>query len=104
MVTYQIQYKEKTDIRGCNASEKVPSSGNDQQYAQELKTCFLRNDLKLNKPMISEYTNGGHWRVVAELPTLQAAITATKSLLKKYGYENLQICKVTSLKIEVHAE
>ena len=107
MVKYQIQYKEKVDMRGCNADEYTPRySGSPvlQTYAEELKTCYLREELSKQHPMIAEYSNGGHGRVVAELPTLQAAIIAAKALIKKYGYDRIQICKVTALKVNVTTE
>ncbi|MBY2478814.1 hypothetical protein KWV16_18250 [Clostridioides difficile] len=61
---------------------------------------------KVNQNVLSGPPNEANefWRVVCDMPTLQSAISTTKSLVKKYGYENFQICKVTSIRVEVHAE
>ncbi|MCC0635251.1 MULTISPECIES: hypothetical protein [unclassified Clostridioides] len=61
---------------------------------------------KVNQNELSGPPNEANefWRVVCDMPTLQSAISTTKSLVKKYGYENFQICKVTSIRVEVHAE
>ena len=46
----------------------------------------------------------GVWKVVAQLPSLKSAINSAKVLIKKYGYDRVQICRVTKLNIKVEVE
>lgn len=44
------------------------------------------------------------WEVVAEHPTLKSATIAAKTLIKKYGYDRVRICRATKMKINIELE
>lgn len=78
MITYQVQYKvdmDKYQIKG--STDKPPVVGEAPQ---------------------------GTWKVIAELNSLKSALNSAKALIKKYGYENIRVCRSTKMNIKVVLE
>lgn len=46
----------------------------------------------------------GVWKVIAEMPSLKSAMSSAKALIKKYGYDRIQICRSTKMNIKVELE
>ena len=82
MISYQIQFKKQIDPEAKD--NKWPPW--DKNVSDQSKK------------------NIEVWEVVATLPSLKAAINSAKVLIKKYGYDRVQICRVTKLNIKVEVE
>jgi hypothetical protein len=46
----------------------------------------------------------GVWKVVAEMHSLKSALNSAKTLIKKYGYDRIQICRSTKMNVKVELE
>lgn len=80
MITYQIQYKEDMSL-----------------YEVKDKSGKLVPDVVGTAPW-------GTWKVIAEMPSLKSALSAAKNLVKKYGYERIQICRSTKMNVKIELE
>lgn len=65
---------------------------------------------KLSDEDLSKISQGvgeapwGAWKVIAETHSLKSALNSSKALVKKYGYERIQICRSTKMNIKVELE
>lgn len=82
MITYQIQYK--IDMK-------------DYEYTDAVKESPI-------KPATVGTAPWGTWKVIAEMPTLKSALSAAKNLVRKYGYDKIQICRSTKMNIKIELE
>lgn len=80
MITYQIQYKE------------------------DMRNYQLTTAANQAKPPVVGEAPFGTWKVIAEMPSLKSALGAAKNLVRKYGYERIQICRSTKMNITIDLE
>lgn len=65
------------------------------QIQYKLDSKDLKNEISICDGQL------GIWATVSQHPTLKAAFRSAKTLIKKYGYDRIRICRATMLDIKV---